>query len=180
MHQLPGTHLISAFLGQKALLVNDHPERKAQHDSAVAAIPKHHRKQEGEGNDSVWSCRKERTRRSALPKQKGRGRAAVRSTRPFLTAAALKGLHDPSPTHQAVRPSAELALSSERLSNCMTCIFLAILASISCLTIINTMRSQLHSVLQENNVLEVYYHVFQSSQPQQSEFIWSFPMGPHF
>lgn len=44
VHQLPGTHLISAFLGQKALLINDHPECKAQHDSTMATIPKHHRK----------------------------------------------------------------------------------------------------------------------------------------
>ena len=146
----------------------------------MATIPKHHRKQEREGNDSVRSCRKERTRSSALPKQKGLSREAVHPTGPFLTAAALKGLHGPSPTHQAVRFSAELDLSSERLSSCMTCIFLAILAFISCLTIINTMRRQLHSVLQQNNVLEVYYHISQSSQPQQSEFIRSFPMSPHF
>lgn len=53
----------------------------------------------------------------------------------------------------------------------MTCIFLAILTLISCLTIINTVHRQLHSGLQQNNVLDVYYHVRQSSQPQQSKFI---------
>lgn len=177
VHQLPGTHLISAFLGQKVFLVNDHPEGKAQHDGAVATIPKHHRKQEGECNDSVWSCRKERTRSWTLPKQKGVSRAAVHPIRPFFTAATLKGLHNPSPSHLRVRYSAELALSQEIFSNCMTCIFLAILAFISCLTVMNTMCIQLHSVLQQKNVFEVCYHV---SQPQQSEFMQSFPMGPHF
>lgn len=112
-----------------------------------------------------------KTRSSAPTKQKGLSREAVHPTGPFLTAAALNCLHDPSPTHDAVRSSAELALSSEILSNCMTCIFLAILALISCLTVINTVHKQLHSGLQQNNVLEVYYLVRQSSQPQQSKFI---------
>lgn len=176
----PGTHLISAFLGQKALLINDHPECKAQHDSAVAAVPKHHREQEGEGNDSVGSCRRERSRSSALCKQKGLIKEAVYSSRPFLTGAALKGLLNSSPSHQAVRSSAELALPSQRMFSCMTCIFLAVLSFPSYLTIINTMCRQLHSVLQHKNVFEGYYHVSQPAQHQQSELIAPSHIGPHF
>lgn len=123
VHQSPDTHLISAFLGQKALLINDHPECKAQHDSTMATVPKHHRKQEGEGNDSVGSCRRERSRSSAPSKQKGLIKEAVYPIRPFLTGTALKGLLNPSPTHQAVRSSAELALASQRMFNFMTCRF---------------------------------------------------------
>lgn len=150
LHQLPGTHLISAFLGQKALLINDHPEGEAQHDSAMATVPKHHRKQEGESNDSVGSCRRERLRSSAPSKQKGLIREAVCPIRPFLIGTALKGLLQSSLTHQAVRSGAELALPSQRLFNCT---FLANLTFVSCLTIINTMCKQLHSVLQHKKCI---------------------------
>lgn len=90
VHQLAGTCLIGALLGQKALLVNDHPERKAQHDSTVPTVPKHHRKKEGEGNDSVRSCRKENIGCSAPPKQEEHSWEAACPTKPFRTTAVLK------------------------------------------------------------------------------------------
>lgn len=168
----PGTHLISAFLGQKAFLINDHPEGEAQHDSTVATVPKHHRKQEGESNDGVGSCRRERSRSLAPSKQKGFIKEAVYSIRPFLTGTALKGLLNSSPIHQA-------ALPSQRLFNCMACTFLAFLSFVSCLTIINNMCRQLHSVLQHKNVFEGYYHVSQPAQLQQVELISPFHIGSH-
>lgn len=91
----------------------------------MATIPKHHRKQEGEGNNGVRSCRKENTGHST-PKQKGLSRGAVHPFKPFFTAAVLKGLPAPSPTHQATRSSAELALPLERFSNFLTSTFLAV------------------------------------------------------
>lgn len=49
-------HLVVALLGEEATLSDDQVQGCAGHQQAVAHVAKHHRKQEGEGDDGVGSC----------------------------------------------------------------------------------------------------------------------------
>ena len=44
-------HLIVDLLGRERGLPHHHPQAKQEHDEAVARVPKHDGKQEGEGDD---------------------------------------------------------------------------------------------------------------------------------
>lgn len=56
-------YLIVTLLGKEATLSDDQVEGNTGHQHTVTHVTKHHRKQEGEGNDGVWSCNRWDTRR---------------------------------------------------------------------------------------------------------------------
>lgn len=49
-------YLVVTLLGQEAALSDDQIESSTGHQQAMTHVTKHHRKQEGESNDGVWSC----------------------------------------------------------------------------------------------------------------------------
>ncbi len=51
-------YLISGFLQFAVILIENHPQSKQRHDDAVPEVSKHHSKQEGKGNDCIWSYEK--------------------------------------------------------------------------------------------------------------------------
>lgn len=50
-------YLVVTLLGHQSALPEHQVERGAGHEDPVAHVPKHDRKQEGEGDDGVWSWR---------------------------------------------------------------------------------------------------------------------------
>lgn len=50
-------YLVVALLGHQSALPEHQVERGAGHEYPVAHVPKHDRKQKGEGDDGVWSWR---------------------------------------------------------------------------------------------------------------------------
>ena len=55
------THFSASFEVGQPLLKDDKHESKQSHDQAMASVSKHHSKQEREGDDSVGSCKKDRS-----------------------------------------------------------------------------------------------------------------------
>ena len=44
------------LFGEELIFPKNHEESEEEHDETVTSIAKHHRKQEGKGDDAEWSC----------------------------------------------------------------------------------------------------------------------------
>lgn len=54
-HDLP-LYLIVTLLGQNPTFPHHHPDSNQSHQDSMAKIPKHHSKQEWEGDDGIGCC----------------------------------------------------------------------------------------------------------------------------